>query len=125
MGKESTQKVEREHVSLRGRSSGLVREGIYFSKGQCMHNIVIALVITSGFSKELFGKQHLSLTTATIRGQYYFRRTCRCAYAFGIPPVPYPFYRTLSSVRAHANADQTVMFKAGIDAQGRGFSQFR
>jgi hypothetical protein len=62
-GKENTQKIEREQVSLRGRSSGFERKGIHFSKGQGMQKIVITVVITSGFSKELFGKQYLSPTT--------------------------------------------------------------
>jgi hypothetical protein len=62
-GKGNRQEIEREQVSLRGRSSGFERKGIYFSKGQGMQKIVIAVVITSGFSKELLGKQHLSPTT--------------------------------------------------------------
>ncbi|MDR0723407.1 MAG: IS1 family transposase [Treponema sp.] len=48
-GKEKTQKIERNHVSLRRWCSRLVRNGIGFSKEPRMHKMVVALVINFWF----------------------------------------------------------------------------
>jgi len=44
-GKRNTQKIERNHLSLRTWCSRLVRKGIRFSKTTLMHRIVLGLVI--------------------------------------------------------------------------------
>ncbi len=43
--KKNTQKIEREHLSLRTWCARLVRKGIRFSKTEQMHKIVVGLVI--------------------------------------------------------------------------------
>jgi insertion element IS1 protein InsB len=48
-GKENSQRIERNHVSLRRWCSRLVRKGIGFSKEPRMHKMVIALVINFWF----------------------------------------------------------------------------
>jgi insertion element IS1 protein InsB len=53
-GKETTQKIERKHLSLRTWCSRLVRKGIRFSKAHHMHKIVIALVINFWFFQRIF-----------------------------------------------------------------------
>lgn len=44
-GKRNTQRIERNHLSLRTWCSRLVRKGIRFSKLHLMHRIVLSLVI--------------------------------------------------------------------------------
>ena len=44
-GKRNTQRIERNHLSLRTWCSRLVRKGIRFSKLHLMHRIVIGLII--------------------------------------------------------------------------------
>jgi insertion element IS1 protein InsB len=53
MGKENTQKIERKHLLLRTWCSRLVRKGICFSQEQCMHKIVIAVVINFCFFQRI------------------------------------------------------------------------
>lgn len=48
-GKRNTQRIERNHLSLRTWCSRLVRKGIRFSKSHRMHRIVISLVINIWF----------------------------------------------------------------------------
>jgi insertion element IS1 protein InsB len=45
IGKESTQKIERKHLTLRTRIKRLVRKTICFSKSIQMHDIVLGLFI--------------------------------------------------------------------------------
>ncbi len=45
LGKRSTQKIERKHLTLRTRIKRLVRKTICFSKSQKMHDLVIGLFI--------------------------------------------------------------------------------
>ena len=49
IGKRNTQRIERNHLSLRTWCSRLVRKGIRFSKLHLMHRIVLGLVINSRF----------------------------------------------------------------------------
>ena len=48
-GKRNTQRIERNHLSLRTWCSRLVRKGIRFSKLHFMHRIVIGLIINCRF----------------------------------------------------------------------------
>ena len=48
-GKRNTQRIERNHLSLRTWCSRLVRKGIRFSKSHLMHRIVIGLIINCRF----------------------------------------------------------------------------
>ena len=48
-GKRNTQRIERNHLSLRTWCSRLVRKGIRFSKLYLMHRIIIGLVINCRF----------------------------------------------------------------------------
>jgi insertion element IS1 protein InsB len=52
-GKESTQKIERKHLSLRTWCSRLVKKGIRFSKDPGMRKIVAALVINFWFFQRI------------------------------------------------------------------------
>ena len=47
--KKNTQKIERNHLSLRTWCARLVRKGIRFSKTETMHKIVVGLVINVWF----------------------------------------------------------------------------
>jgi insertion element IS1 protein InsB len=47
--KKNTQKIEREHLSLRTWIARLVRKGLRFSKTEQMHKIVVALAINVWF----------------------------------------------------------------------------
>ncbi|MDR1382463.1 MAG: IS1 family transposase, partial [Planctomycetaceae bacterium] len=49
VSKKNTQKIERNHLSLRTWCSRLVRKGIRFSKTELMHKIVVGLVINYWF----------------------------------------------------------------------------
>jgi insertion element IS1 protein InsB len=48
-GKRNTQRIERNHLSLRTWCSRLVRKGIRFSKSHLLHRIVIGLIINFWF----------------------------------------------------------------------------
>ncbi len=48
-GKKNTQRIERNHLSLRTFCSRLVRKSIRFSKSKIMHEIVVGLVINFWF----------------------------------------------------------------------------
>ena len=48
-GKRNTQRIERNHLSLRTWCSRLVRKGIRFSKLHLMHRIVISIIINCRF----------------------------------------------------------------------------
>ncbi len=48
-GKKNTQRIERNHLSLRTFCSRLVRKSIRFSKSKIMHEIVVGLVINYWF----------------------------------------------------------------------------
>jgi hypothetical protein len=52
-GKENTQKIEKNRLSLRTWCSRLVRKGIRFSKDLRMHKIVAALVINFWFFQRI------------------------------------------------------------------------
>jgi insertion element IS1 protein InsB len=45
IGKQHTQTIESKHINLRTRIKRLVRRTIYFSKTECMHDLVIGLFI--------------------------------------------------------------------------------
>src|SRR5262245_34027791 len=45
IGKEHTQKIESKHINLRTRIKRLVRRTLYFSKTECMHDLVLGLFI--------------------------------------------------------------------------------
>ncbi len=45
IGKETTQKIERKHLTLRTRIKRLMRKTICFSKSERMHDIVVGLFI--------------------------------------------------------------------------------
>ena len=45
VSKRSTQKIERQHLTLRARIKRLVRKTICFSKSTQMHDIVIGLFV--------------------------------------------------------------------------------
>jgi insertion element IS1 protein InsB len=51
--KKNTQKIERNHLSLRTWSARLVRKGIRFSKTAQMHKIVVALIINVWFFERM------------------------------------------------------------------------
>jgi len=44
-GKQNTQKIERQHLTLRTRIKRLVRKTICFSKTTQMHDIIIGLFV--------------------------------------------------------------------------------
>jgi insertion element IS1 protein InsB len=52
-GKENTQRIERNHLSLRTWCSRLVRKGIRFSKSKTMHIIVVSMIINFWFFHNL------------------------------------------------------------------------
>jgi insertion element IS1 protein InsB len=50
-GKRNTQRIERQHLSLRIWCSWLGRKGVCFSKIEVMHHTVIGLIINFWFFK--------------------------------------------------------------------------